>query len=301
MLRFLHLFLALFISHLSIGQLIDNMKGAAFNSEMYFNETFLKLNRIENITVSFAMKRTGRPIENKPDLKIFSFNENGQLIKIDAITSILSKIDSSHIAIDRNELGLISQRTEASKRGFTSTLFEYDSKGNVIKTENKTSENESDDKLKLISGLQYSINSETYQYSEPDGMTLQKQCFNNYGLPFATNRVISEPSGYIVREENEQTIGGKSIHILYSYNEHGWISEKKSINPQKPETPIRQELFLYDKYGNLTGFKVYSNGKLIRDLEVIYTPTFFIDAVLDQDMSTKDILISRYTYQFKKS
>jgi len=105
--RFFHLLLALFLSNLASGQLIDNMKGAAFNTEMFFNETFLKINRIESITVSYAMKRTGRPIENKPDIKIYSFNEQGQLIKIDAITSVLSRIDSTHIAIDRNELGLV--------------------------------------------------------------------------------------------------------------------------------------------------------------------------------------------------
>jgi hypothetical protein len=46
------------------------MKGAAFNSEMFFNENFLKSNRIETITVSYAMKRTGRPIENRPDMKM---------------------------------------------------------------------------------------------------------------------------------------------------------------------------------------------------------------------------------------
>lgn len=298
--RFFITYIVLVISFTAQGQLIDNMKGAAFNTEMFFNETFLKINRIESITVSYAMKRTGRPIENKPDIKIYSFNEQGQLIKIDAVTSVLSRIDSTHIAIDRNELGLVSQRTEASKRGFTSVFFEYDSKGNVIKTENKTSENESDEKLKLVPGFQYAINTETYQYAEPDANTLQKQSFNNYGLPFATTRIIRDPSGYILREENEQTIGGKSNHILYSYNDHGWISEKKTVNPQKPELPIRQEYFEYDKLGNLTGFKVHSNGKLVRDLEIIYTPTFFIDAVLDQDMSTKDILISRYSFQFRK-
>ncbi|MFM7770040.1 MAG: hypothetical protein ACKO8Q_05725, partial [Bacteroidota bacterium] len=121
---------ALFLNTRAISaQIIDNMEGGAFTKEMYFSEPFLKANNVSSITMSYSLKRSGRAIESKPDIKIYKFNANGQLTQIDAIITILTHVDSTHIEIDRNELGLISQRTEASKKGYTSSIFEYDNNG----------------------------------------------------------------------------------------------------------------------------------------------------------------------------
>lgn len=245
------------------------------------------------------MKRTGKAIENRPDIVVYSFNETGQLAKIDAVTSVLSIIDSTHIVFDRNELGLVQNRNELGRAGYTTTAFFYDNKGRVVRLDNSVSENKSLDKLKLVPGLTVTVNSESFKYSEPSKLVLRKESFNNYGLPYSIDLVYRDSSGFVTREEKELNLSGKSFTKEYSYNDKGWIARISNIeNSTGKET--KRETFHYDRIGNLIKVSYHSNAVLNREIEILYTPTSFIEATLDQDMDSKDITITKYSYEFRK-
>lgn len=299
MIRNLFFFILLFFAPFINAQIIDNREGKAFQEEMFFSQEFLWQNKVSSITGVCQMKRTGKAIENRPDITVYHFNETGQLSKIDAVTSVLSIVDSTHIEFDRNELGLVQNRNELGRNGYTTTSFFYDQRGRVERIDNSVSENKSIEKLKLIPGLTVTVNSESFKYSEPSTLILRKESFNNYGLPYAVDLVYRDSAGFVTREEKELTLSGRSFSKVYTYNDKGWIAQISTIeNATKNEA--KRENYSYDKIGNLTKVSYYANDSIQREIEILYSPTSFIEATLDQDMGSKDILITKYTYEFRK-
>ena len=299
MIRNIVILLFVSIVQFAKAQIIDNREGKAFQQEMFFSQEFLWQNKISNITGVCQMKRTGTAIETRPDITVYHFNETGQLAKIDAVTSVLSLVDSTQIVFDRNELGLIQNRNELGRNGYNTTSFFYDHKGRVERIDNSVSENKSIEKLKLVPGLTVTVNSESFKYSEPSTLILRKESFNNYGLPYSVDLVYRDSAGFVTHEAKELTLSGKSFNKHYTYNDNGWIAQISTIeNASNKE--IKRETFQYDRIGNLTKVSYFTNAILQREIEILYTPTSFIEATLDQDMGSKDILITKYTYEFRK-
>ncbi|MEN9942900.1 MAG: hypothetical protein RLZZ91_901 [Bacteroidota bacterium] len=299
MIRNFLILLSVLIIQVGKAQIIDNREGKAFQQEMFFSQEFLWQNKISTITGVCQIKRTGKAIENRPDITVFHFNETGQLAKIDAVTSVLSIVDSTQIVFDRNELGLVQNRNELGRNGYATTAFFYDSKGRVERIDNSVSENKSIEKLKLVPGLTVTVNSESFKYSEPSGFILRKESFNNYGLPYSIDLVYRDSAGFVTREEKELTLSSKSFSKQYTYNDKGWIAQIATIESSSNKE-TKRETFQYDRIGNLIKVSYYSNAVLVREIEILYTPTSFIEATLDQDMGSKDILITKYTYEFRK-
>jgi hypothetical protein len=299
MIRYTLILLSLVIAPIGNAQIIDNREGKALQDEMFFSQEFLWQNKISTITGICQMKRTGKAIENRPDITVYHFNETGQLAKIDAIKSVLSIVDSTHIEFDRNELGLVQNRNELGRNGYNTTAFFYDAKGRIERIDNSVSENKSIEKLKLIPGLTVTINSESFKYSEPSDLILRKVSFNNYGLPYSVDLVYRDSAGFVTQEEKELTLSGKSFSKKYTYNDKGWIAQIATLESATSKE-IKRENFQYDKIGNLVKVSYFNNLVLHREIEILYTPTSFIEATLDQDMGSKDILITKYSYEFRK-
>lgn len=299
MIRKLFFITSVLLAQNGTAQIIDNREGKAFQQEMFFSQEFLWQNKVSGITGVCQMKRTGKAIENRPDITVYHFNETGQLAKIDAVTSVLSIVDSTQIVFDRNELGLIQNRNELGRNGYATTSFFYDHKGRVERIDNSVSENKSIEKLKLVPGLTVTVNSESFKYTEPSGLILRKESFNNYGLPYSIELVYRDSAGFVTREEKELTLSGKSFSKQYTYNDKGWIAQISTIESSSNKETKRQT-FQYDRIGNLIKVSYYSNAVLQREIEILYNPTSFIEATLDQDMGSKDILITKYTYDFRK-
>jgi len=82
----------------------------------------------------------------------------------------------------------------------------------------------------------------------------------------------------------------------YHYNEKGWLSEIHWLD--EVGTVQRKHLFYYDPFGNLLKLEKYRGAEMEQEIEVLYTETMLIEAILDQDMSTKAITITKFTYEF---
>jgi hypothetical protein len=111
--------------------------------------------------------------------------------------------------------------------------------------------------------------------------------------------VFRDTAGFVSREEKELTLSGKNSSKIYTYNDKGWIAQISTIDGAT-EKEMKRETFHYDRIGNLIKVSYFSNAVLQREIEILYTPTSFIEATLDQDMGSKDILITKYSYEFRK-
>jgi hypothetical protein len=278
------------------AQIIDNRLGNAFSEEMYFNQEFLWQNKIKTITGIVSVKRPNRPIEPRPDLFVFRFNEVGLLREMDKVTSVLQLVDSLKVEYKRNDLGELEWRKESGPRGFSTTSFNYDEHGRVKRLDFGKSENVASQSNHLESGKNVLVNSETYEYSESGDYVMRRKVFNNYGLFYAEDITTRDPLGYIKTEVRELVMSGRTVSREYIYNDRGWISEIVTTDNQGG--PERKDVFYYDLLGNLLKVEYYTSDDLIREIEVLYTETSLIEALLDHDLQSRDILIIKFAFEF---
>lgn len=278
------------------AQIIDNRTGKAFQDEMFFNQQFLWQNKIKSITGVVSIKRPNRPIETRPDMIIYHFNEVGLLRKLDKVTSVFQLVDSLTIEYKRNDLGEVNLREENNNRGVFTTQMNYDSEGRLIRLDYGKSENVSTEKGKIIEAAPIIINSESFTWSAADKGVVRKSHFNNYGLNYSNVTITKNEMNCIVSEVEELVMSGRATTKKYSYNEQGWI-DKIDITDNLSGAP-KSEKFYYDKLGNLLKVEYSTAGKLLREIEVLYTKTMLIEAFLDHDLQSNDIVISKFAYEF---
>ena len=282
------------------GQIIDNRLGNVFKEEMffpYFSQEFLWQNKIRTVISTAAIKRTNRPIEQKPDLFVYRFNEVGLLHEIDKVVSVANMLDSLTIVYHRNESGEVQTKSESSKRGYFMTKFAYDAEGRIIRSDYGKAENISLQKNRLEPGAMVSINSESYKWTKVDENVWKKSSFNNYGLQYSNWTITKSPLGYVTNESEELVMSGKSSTRNYKYNEKGWVSEiETTVNDGSPK---RREVFTYDEFGNLLKMESFRGSLMIEELEVLYTETMLIEAILRHDLQSHDINIHKFSYEYR--
>ncbi len=281
---------------LAPAQIIDNRRGNAFEEEMFFNQEFLWQNKIKTITGITSIKRPQRPIEQRPDVCVYKFNSVGLLEELNKVTSILHLVDSMTIQFKRNDLGEVELRTENGSRGFYTKKFIYNKEGLIERTDFGKSENTSTTKGVLTAGQSIVINSESFEYNRLDPLTLRKNCFNNYGLLYSSITYKKNDLGYMTSETEETVMSGRSTTKTYTYNEKGWISAIVFDNGSLENQP--KHIFTYDPLGNLLKLEKFKGATLVQEIEILYTPTMLIEAVLDHDLQSRDILITKYSYEY---
>ena len=278
------------------AQIIDNRLGNAFKEEMFFNQQFLWQNKIKSMTGQTSVKRTNRPIENKPDIIVYRFNEVGLLNKLDKVSSVLSIVDSLSVEYRRNQTGEVEERKENGTKGFFTTQFNYDKDGHLTRLDFGKAENISTEKGKLEPGRIININSETFNWVEAGAGVWKRSNYNNYGLHYSNLTITRDQAGYLVSEVEELVMSGRTTTRTYTYEEHGWISKIETRDNLSDK--VKSETFAYDKLGNLTKVEYLESGKRVREVEILYTETMLIEAFLDHDIQSNDITITKFSYEF---
>jgi hypothetical protein len=280
------------------AQIIDNRNGNAFKDEMFFSQQFLWLNKIKTITGVTSIKRPNRPIEQRPDVVVYRFNEVGLLQQLDKVTSVMNLVDSLTIQYRRNDLGDVSLKEESGSRGYFTTEFNYDEHGKLIRMDYGTAENISSEKAKLLPGRVISINSESFVWNDQQNGVMRKSVYNNYGLHYSNWTITKNASGFIESEVEELIMSGRTTTRTYTYNEHGWISAIQTKDNMS--NVVKSQVFYYDGLGNLLKANYFEDKNLIREVEVLYTSTMLVEAFLDHDLQSNDILITKFSYDFNK-
>jgi hypothetical protein len=292
--------LILLMLYASVGnaQLIDNRIGNAFNEEMFFSQQFLWMNKIRIITGVVSVKRPSKPIEQRPDISVYRFNEVGLMTRLDRISSVKNLIDSLTIKFKRNDLGSIELREETGTRGYYSTGFVYDDQGRLIRVEYGTAENISTVKNKLEPGRTISINSESVVWNEQENGVVRKSVYNNYGLHYSNWTITKNPKGFVESEVEELIMSGRTKTKSYTYNEHGWIAKIESADNMTGGK--RAQTFIYDSLGNVQKVEYFDGKNMTREIEVLYTPTMLVEAFLDHNLENGDIIITKLSYEYFK-
>jgi hypothetical protein len=284
-----------FFSQRFSAQLLDNRTGSVFREEMFFSQQFLWTNKISKITGTTSIKQSGRPIVRRDDRVIYHFNEVGLMTRMDKVISNWGKVDSLTLEYQRNDTGKVKAIEETGTRGYFTTHFYYDASGKLIRTDYSSVDLGIDvpDSAKLRGIV---LNSETFRWSENTPTLVQKSVYNNYNLHYSNWLIERAEDGYLKSETEELIMSGRALTRKYFYNDHGWIDRVEITD--NLGTSLKVHSYTYDEVGNLTRVE-YRNGKeLTREIQILYTPNSLVEAYLDHDFQTHDILITKFTYEF---
>lgn len=276
------------------AQMLDNSKGFAFTELPYFNEQFVKMNRIKSLVGSFQYKKTGETIKNSKFIYRYEFDEKGHLVyslETKLIGTIVDTVVLYYEYDDKNNLSVVRQKDD---KGFFATKYIYDDKNRLVKEEyyrdiDTTTNNVSNPSFERS----IFINSERYEYQENMAM-LKKTYYNNYDFPYLDEYIYTDKLGLVTKREKVVRTTSNLTTIEYEYNEKGWISKEKMFSATNTNNN-KEMVFNYDKQGNLIDKQIYKNGVHVQDIQLIYnTKTGILSYTLTRDVATNYITILKF-------
>jgi YD repeat-containing protein len=275
------------------SQFLDNSKGNAFSEIPFFNEKFVKNNKIKSLKGTYTFKKMGDIMRETDYVFQYDFDNKGHLIQSFETNNESRKIDTTLLLYSYYKDGNLAFVRRKDNIGYYSTHFFYDSINRVIKEEYKRDIDTAGTFFVPSFERSMLLNFETIKY-EKTGVFEKSTVHNSYGLPFKEIISTHDSTGYLISKEEKLKFGNQRTITQFEYNENGWISNIKITNSNNSK--LNQELrFKYDEFGNLSEKHIYKNNQFITDIQVIYNlKTGLISSILTRDVATNFISILRF-------
>ncbi len=282
-----------FIPLIGKSQMLDNSKGNAFTDVPFFNQEFIKNNKIKILKGTYTHKKMGDILRDTEFIVDFEFNEQGQLIKGYETKKYENTIDTLVSFYGYNASGKLKYKRDKDHRGFFSTHYEYDKKGRIIRQEYRRDIDSLNSSISPVFERSTVINFETMSYEDFTNQT-KKTIYNNYGFPYLDEMSYYHSDGYLLSREERLKMTYETKKTVYSYTEKGWISKITSVS--SANSNANQEIeFKYDEDGNVTEKAIYKNGDFLVDIQIIYnSKTGLISYLLSRDVKSNFITILKF-------
>lgn len=277
----------------AISQVLDNRNGEAFTDRPFFNEKFIKDNKLKKLEGSYVYKKTGEVMKTTSYKYVYNFDEQGHLISSYETNLDDGTKDTVWNIYEYDVKNLLVTHRKTDLDGFTTVHYTYDDKGRVIKEEYKR---DIDSLGKIVRSL--SFNEERIEYSDYGDQT-KKTKYNNYNLPYLDEFVRYDSIGYLVERVERIRMTSTTFTNTYSYDEHGKLASiQKTSN--RNEGIIEEFKFKYDELGNLIEKHVFKDGVFTTDIQIIYnSKSKLLATVITKQVSTGFLMILRFqNYEF---
>ena len=276
------------------AQVLDNRNGQAFTDKPFFNEQFVKENKLKSLKGSYVYKKQGELMRETKFKYVYDFDQEGHLISTYETRADDGTKDTvwNFYVYDANQNLAIHRKTD--QEGFTSVHYTYDSIGRVIVEEFKR-DIDSGNHVILRS---LSFNKEEIKYADYDNQ-MKRTRFNNYGLPYLDEYFNYNDLGYLVEHIERIKMTSLIYTYHYEYNSEGKLSGILKTSNQE-EGYVEELRFRYDELGNLIEKHIYKRGVFTTDIQIIYnSKTKLLATVITRQVSTGFMMILRFMdYEF---
>ncbi len=291
----MRMILLVFVISLSAAhaQVLDNRMGKAFTDKPFFNEDFVKRNRLKRLNGTYTYKNDGAAMRETNFKHVFEFDREGRLVSSYETRADDGTKDTTWNLYEYDEFGFLNVHRKSDEEGFTAVHYTNDSSGRIIKEEYIR---EIDSNGRIVRSL--SFNEERCAYTEYEN---QLKCthYNNYDLPYLDEYYNYNDLGYLVSREERIKMTSSVYTYTHEYNDKGKLASIKKTSNRK--SGILEEMtFKYDELGNLIEKRVYRDGVFTTDIQIIYnSKTKLLSAVLTKQVSTGFMTIIRFKeYEF---
>lgn len=282
----------------SAAQILDLNK-PLFSDEPFFNEQFIKSNKIKSIQGSRSSKKVKDIIRSKGLDFYYRFNMDGTLAKqMSTFHHPLQSKDTNiidYLYLPNQQISVIRK---SDAYGYYSHRYFYDDKENIVKQTYYREENKCPSKNTFELAKEYIIKDDSFSYHQLSDRQLKKIFYNNYHKPYKEQISYYDELDYLKEEYTKYLIGNKKSRITYEYDENGRIS--KIINQPNLNTAEKTtEIYTYDELNNVLEIKVYNNDVYTTSKQFLYDKkTYLLTAQIIQDVATEFIRIIQYQYTF---
>lgn len=283
----------LLLSNSVYGQLLDNRYGSAFTDKPFFNAHFIRDNKVHKLNGKFTYKKPGDMMRETQYMYVYEFDSLGRLSASFETRKDDGTKDTTWNVYVYNKSNQLIEHKRGDGKGFTSTGYVYDEKGNV------TEENYIREYKDSLGALQRTVlNSESMKYEYFD-LQVKKTVYNNYDLPYKFEISKYNELGYLVEREERLIMTMSLTTVKYTYNDRGYIASISSFEGSDT-IPSEESIFTYDEYGNLLEKHFYRKGVFTTEFEMIYNEkSKLLSYVLTRDVATNFIMILGFkNYEF---
>lgn len=275
------------------AQVLDNRMGKAFTDKPFFNEDFVKQNRLKRLNGTYTYKNQDGPMRETKFKHIFEFDREGRLVLTYETRTDDGTKDTSWNIYEYDEYGFLDLHRKTDEDGFTTVRYTNDSIGRVIKEEYVR---EVDSNGRIVQTLAF--NEERFIYAEFENQTKCTR-YNNYDLPYLDEFFNYNDLGYLVSREERIKMTSSVYTYTHEYNNKGKLAAIKKTSNRKSGI-LEEVTFKYDELGNLLEKRIYRNGEFTTDIQIIYnSKTKLLSAILTKQVSTGFITIVRFKdYEF---
>jgi hypothetical protein len=265
--------------------MLDNRYGSAFTDKPFFNVDFIRENKVHKLNGKFTYKKPGDMMRETQYMYVYEFDSLGRLSSSFETRKDDGTIDTTWNVYLYNPENLLIEHKRGDGKGFTSTGYEYDEKGN------QTKESYIREYVDSLGNAQRTVlNSESMKYEYYD-LQVKKTVYNNYDLPYKYELIKYNELGYLVEREERLIMTMSVTTIKYTYNDKGYIASISSFEGAKT-IPTEEFLYIYDDFGNLLEKHQYRNGVFTTEFEMIYNEkSKLLSYVLTRDVATNFIMI----------
>ncbi len=276
------------------SQVLNNQHGEAFTDKPFFNDGFIKENKVKKLSGYYVYKKRGQLMKETEYRYEYEFNRDGHLISTFETKADDGTVDTTWNLYDYDANGNLTVHRKTEQDGFNSIYFGYDSLNRIVSEEFKR-EIDTGNHV-IIKSL--SFNKETIEYKNPKPR-LKRTRFNSYDLPYLDEFFHYNELGYLVERIERIKMTSDVYTYHYEYNENGKLSAiKKSSN--RKDGYLEEMYFRYDELGNLIEKHLYKDGVFTTDYQIIYnSKTKLLSTVITRQVSTGFLMILRFKdYEF---
>ncbi len=267
--------------------MLDNIEGKTFGEVPYFNEAFVKRNKIKTIKGYYSTKATLDIIRKSKDVYFYEFNEKGQLIK-DYRTQYSDTLISMY---GYNEAGQLSVLRKSDNDGFHSYHYTYDERGRILEQEYRRDFNKVGDAANFQLDKSFSISIEKFEYVEMEGLNYKKIYYNNAGRIYQEEFFYYEENGYLIRQEARMKMGSSFTNTTFVYDDLGRVKEK-IIEKRVMNLYTSKWVYEYDDHSNVLAQHYYKRDVYMSENQIVYSQdNLLIEAIISRDVETNLVTI----------
>lgn len=272
------------------SQVLDNTRGEAFTDKPFFNQQFIKENKLKQLTGTYVYKKKNDQMRETEYHYTYNFDKEGRLISTyETRTDDGTKDTTWNLySYDLNN-NLISY-SHTDQEGLNIVNYQYDSLSRVTVKEYLREYKESDS---LATARSLMFNHERFSYIDYANQT---KCihYNSYDLPFMDEYFNYNDLGYLVERIERIKMTSTIYTYTYEYNEKGQLSAIRKHSNQQEEA-LEEFEFDYDELGNLSEKRISRNGVFVTDIQVIYnSKSKLLATTITRQVSTGFMMILRF-------
>lgn len=282
----------------SFCQILDINK-PLFSDEPFFNEQFIRQNKVKSIQGARSSKKVKDIIRTKGLNFFYEFNPDGTLSKQMATFHNPTQCkDTNIIEYSYTKNHLLEYTRKSDAYGFYSHRYFYDTHNQLIKQTYHREENVCSSKNTFQLGNEYEISADSFSYHKLSAEQIKKIYYNNYNRPYKEEISYYDDLGYLKEIYAKFLIGNKKSKVTFGYDEKGRVIEVNHFSDLSKEHKTTEKYF-YDQLDNVLEMKIFENDKYITSKQFLYDKkTFLLTAQIIQDVPTEFIRIIQYQYTF---